>query len=67
MMISHKNGELQFSVFRVYQKTVSALQCHKHCHFRNAVEVNIILTDKLVDLSLVRAPEVPPFLAVVSI
>ena len=58
MVICAENRKLHIAVGRVGNYSLLALECHKHSHFSNAVEIDVICTDKLVNLRVLTAPEI---------
>ena len=66
-MICNNHRHLQFTLRRIRYLFRSLLLCHPHCRLCNAVEIDIILTDELIDCRILRAPVILPFGFVMSL
>ena len=52
VVVRHEDRKLEFAVIRIGLKAVLTLCSNSHCHFSNTVEVDVIGTDKLVNLCI---------------
>ena len=63
MVVGAENRQLHFALGRV-DGVFAFFKSHEHCHFRNAVEVDVVGADELINGRVLAAPEILPLVGV---